>query len=304
MRNIIEIKNLKKHFKGVKAVDDVSFQVREGELFAFLGLNGAGKSTTINIICSSLKKDSGQVIIDGLNIDEYLDKVKPLIGVVFQQSHLDGRLSAYDNLRYRASLYGIPKKQFEERINYLSEKLKFNDYIRQPLNKLSGGQRRRIDVARALIHEPKILILDEPTTGLDPNTRILMWNLITELRVKNKLTVLLTTHYMEEASDANYVVILNKGNVVANGTPVKLKNQYTNDYIRIYDYDKNIIDEISRQGLQSRVDGKILIVYVKNANEAVDFIVRNKSQLYDFEIIKGKMDNVFLNVTGAMMGEQ
>lgn len=226
MENIVEIKNLKKYFKDVKAVDDISFKIKEGELFAFLGLNGAGKSTTINIISGVLKKDSGSVFVCGQDTDTNMDQIKPQIGIVFQHSVLDNKLSVKDNLRYRAALYGIKRENFEANLQELADKLQFSDLLNRPLGKLSGGQKRRIDIARALIHKPKILILDEPTTGLDPVTRMLVWNLIDELRKTQNLTVLLTTHYMEEAADADYVVIIDGGKIVATGTPIELKNQY------------------------------------------------------------------------------
>ena len=244
--NIIEIKNLKKYFKEVKAVDDISFSVKQGDLFAFLGLNGAGKSTTINIMCDILQKDSGEVLIDGLSVDKDMDKIKQNIGVVFQQSVLDDKLSVFDNLKFKAMLYGLNNEQFLENLKYYSTKLDFKDLLKRPFGKLSGGQKRRIDIARALMHNPKILILDEPTTGLDPKTRMLVWDLITELRKVKKLTVFLTTHYMEEASEADDVVIIDCGKVVAHNTPNKLKNKYANDFIKLYDYDKSLINDLDK----------------------------------------------------------
>ena len=178
MKKIIEIKNLKKSFKEVKAVNDISFNVREGELFAFLGLNGAGKSTTINIMCGSLNKDEGTIIIDDKDIEKDLNEIKSSIGIVFQNSVLDKNLTAYDNLKTRALMYGTNKESFNNKLKELTSLLDLEDILKRPLSKLSGGQRRRIDIARALIHSPKILILDEPTTGLDPTTRILVWNVI------------------------------------------------------------------------------------------------------------------------------
>ncbi|MGN1344553.1 MAG: ABC transporter ATP-binding protein, partial [Traorella sp.] len=234
MRKMIEIHHLCKSFNDIKAVDDISFSVNEGELFAFLGVNGAGKSTTIRIICNQLQKDSGDVKIYGLDIQEHEALVKRSLGVVFQNSLLDVHLSVYDNLKYRASLYDITGVLFQKRLNELSELLDFKDLLKRSVSKLSGGQRRRIDIARALIHEPKILILDEPTTGLDPQTRKLLWDTISKLRKEKKLSVLLTTHYMEEANEASYVVILDRGKMVASGTPLDLKNRYTKDSITFY----------------------------------------------------------------------
>ena len=175
MNNIIEIKNLYKSFGDIKAVQNLSFKVKEGELFAFLGVNGAGKSTAINIICGELKKDGGSVVIDGYDLEKNAEKIKGLIGVVFQNSVLDRALTVYDNLESRAALYGIYREAFKKRLKELAELLEFGDLLKRTVGKLSGGQRRRIDIARALLHRPKILILDEPTTGLDPQTRRILW---------------------------------------------------------------------------------------------------------------------------------
>ena len=234
MKRIIEINNLYKSFGDVKAVQDLSFCVKEGELFAFLGVNGAGKSTTINIICGQLAKDSGTVVIDDKPLEEDVNTTKTKLGVVFQNSVLDKALSVKDNLRSRAALYGITGAEFTKRLEELSKMLSFEDLLKRTLGKLSGGQLRRIDIARALLHRPKILILDEPTTGLDPQTRKIIWNVIDKLRRDENMTVFLTTHYMEEAADADYVVILDSGRLVAKGTPLELKNKYTGDFITIY----------------------------------------------------------------------
>ncbi len=302
-KNIIEITNLKKYFKEVKAVDDISFSVREGQLFAFLGLNGAGKSTTINIICNTLEKDSGRVLVDGFDIDKDMDKIKPILGVVYQTSVLDSKLSVMDNLKSRASLYGMSKEQFQSRLSFLAKKLEFEDILDRTLGKLSGGQKRRIDIARALIHNPKLLILDEPTTGLDPKTRILVWNLITELRKNNKLTVLLTTHYMEEASEADWVVIIDSGKIVASNTPNDLKNEYAYDFVKVYDFKPELLSIVEKRGLKYKTDKQILEIEVKNTQEAKQLLIDCGELISDFEVVKGKMDNVFLNVTGKHIKE-
>ena len=234
MGDIIEIDHLNKRFGEVHAVKDLSFRVKQGELFAFLGVNGAGKSTTINILCGQLPKDSGTVRIDGTALDENPDAIKRCLGVVFQNSVLDKDLAVRENLESRAALYGIRGKAFRDRLAELAELLDFSDLVKRPVGKLSGGQRRRIDIARALLHRPKILILDEPTTGLDPQTRAILWQVIGELRRREGMTVFLTTHYMEEAADADYVVILDHGQIAAEGTPLALKNTYTGDFITLY----------------------------------------------------------------------
>ena len=234
MDNIMEIRHLHKTFGDVQAVQDLNFRVKKGELFAFLGVNGAGKSTTINILCGQLRKDSGSVVIAGADLDREPDSIRRKLGVVFQGSVLDKDLSVRDNLRSRAALYGIKGRAFEYRLAELAGLLEFSDLLKRPLGKLSGGQRRRIDIARALLHEPEILILDEPTTGLDPQTRATLWRVIGRLRREKGMTVFLTTHYMEEAAEADYVVIIDHGKIAAEGTPLTLKNTYTVDFITLY----------------------------------------------------------------------
>lgn len=295
MKNIIEIKNLDKSFQDVHAVDDLSLVVKEGELFAFLGVNGAGKSTTISIMCGTLSKDGGEVIIDGMNVDNDMKSITKEIGVVYQTSALDAKLSVKDNLTSRASLYGITGKAAKERIAALSEMLDFKELLPRTFEKLSGGQKRRVDVARALIHNPKILILDEPTTGLDPEARKLLWNVVTNLRKSRNMTVFLTTHYMEEAADADYVVILDKGKIAAEGTPLSLKNEYTGDFVTIYNAEEETVKAL---GLPYEKIRDAFRVSVKDTAEARDLIMKNPALFTDFEITKGKMDDVFLSVTG------
>lgn len=295
MKNIIEIKNLDKSFQDVHAVDDLSLVVKEGELFAFLGANGAGKSTTISIMCGTLSKDGGTVIIDGMNVDHDMKNITKEIGVVYQTSALDAKLSVKDNLTSRASLYGITGKAAKERIAALSEMLDFKELLPRTFEKLSGGQKRRVDVARALIHNPKILILDEPTTGLDPEARKLLWNVVTNLRKSRNMTVFLTTHYMEEAADADYVVILDKGKIAAEGTPLSLKNEFTGDFVTIYNTEE---EKVKALGLPYEKIRDAFRVSVKDTAEARDLIMKNPALFADFEITKGKMDDVFLSVTG------
>ncbi len=298
MKNIIEINNLSKHFGEVKAVSDLSFRVKQGELFAFLGVNGAGKSTTINIMCGQLSKDKGEIIIDGKNIDSELDAAKSLLGVVFQNSVLDAPLSVYDNLQSRAALYGITGDDFKKRLAELAELLDFGDLLKRPLGKLSGGQRRRIDIARALLNNPKILVLDEPTTGLDPQTRKIIWNVITDLRKNHNMTVFLTTHYMEEAAEADYVVIIDSGKISAEGTPLELKNSYTGDYITIYGVDEETVKSLDREYEPIRDAFRLS---VPNTASATELIIKYPHIFTDYEITKGKMDDVFLAVTGKKL---
>ena len=295
MKNIIEINNLCKTFGELKAVQDLTLSVREGELFAFLGINGAGKSTTINIMCGQLSKDSGEIIIDGYNLDESLDLVKNEIGIVFQSSVLDASLSVYDNLESRAALYGITGTDYNKRLDELADILEFKDILNKTVRNLSGGQRRRIDVARALIDKPKILRLDEPTTGLDPKTRKLLWNVISNFRKNENMTIFLTTHYMEEAVESDYIVIIDNGRIISEGTPHDLKNTYTQDYITIYGVNE---DEIRKLSPNYEVVKNGYRISISNTKEATDMITKHPELFVDYEITKGRMDDVFLAATG------
>lgn len=298
MSNIIEISSLSKRFGEVQAVNDLSFRVKEGELFAFLGINGAGKSTTINIMCGQLSKDSGTVQLSGVDLDSDPDSIKRNLGVVFQNSVLDKELSVQDNLQSRAALYGIRGKAFRERLAELAGLLEFDDLLKRTVGKLSGGQRRRIDIARALIHRPQILILDEPTTGLDPQTRSTLWQVIGDLRKNEGMTVFLTTHYMEEAADADYVVILDSGMIAAEGTPLELKNTYTGDFITVYGAEES---QIKQLGAPYETIRDAYRVSVPNTAAATELILKYPDIFRDYEITKGKMDDVFLAVTGKKL---
>ena len=298
MEDIIKIEHLDKSFGDLKAVCDLSFRVKSGELFAFLGVNGAGKSTTINIMCGRLERDGGRVVIDGEDLDSGESTIKRKLGVVFQNSVLDMPLSVYDNLESRAALYGITGARFEERLAKLAKLLDFESLLRRTVGKLSGGQRRRIDIARALLHEPRILILDEPTTGLDPQTRRLIWDVIAHLRRTENLTVFLTTHYMEEAAEADYVVIIDSGKISAEGTPLQLKNEYTGDYITLYGVKR---EDVENLGLEYEAIRDAYRVCVPNTAKATELIISHPGLFTDYEITKGKMDDVFLAVTGKKL---
>ncbi len=294
---LIEIRHLKKYYKDVKAVDDISFTVGEGEFFAFLGVNGAGKSTTISVLCGRERRDGGDVLLGGQDVEDDAG-ARAAMGVVFQDCVLDKALSVRDNLKYRAALYGITGKAFDRKLRELSALFDLTELLPRPVGKLSGGQRRRVDVARALLHEPKLLILDEPTTGLDPQTRKSLWETLLGLRAVRRLTIFLTTHYMEEAAGADRVVILDKGKILADDTPLNLKEKYAHDLVTLYHVRES---DVKMLGVPYRREGEKYLVSVKNSAEATALITAHPQLFHDYEVVKGKMDDVFLAVTGRTL---
>ena len=298
---IREVSQLVKTYDDFTAVDGISFSVKRGSLFAFLGLNGAGKSTTINIITSILPKNSGKIYIDGLDLDKHRDAIKNKIGIVFQNSVLDPVLTPKENLTLRAGFYGINGDKFKKRLQVLTDRLDLSSFRNRPVGKLSGGQRRRVDIARAMVHDPELLILDEPTTGLDPQTRLSVWNLVNTLREQTGMTVFLTTHYREEAEKATYVLIRNHGHIIAEGTPAFLRDTYSGDYVRIHhkntDDFETIIKGMERPYSYNH-DAHTYQVKVKDSKDAIALLEKYKDILDDFEVKKGSRDDVFLNVTG------
>lgn len=299
---IIRVNNLVKYYKNVKAVDEISFSVSEGELFAFLGENGAGKSTTINILCTVLSKNGGSIMIDGLDMDKDRDRIKEKIGIVFQGSVLDEILSVKENLLSRCAYYGMNKKESKLRIEELSSLLSLDEIMKRKYGTLSGGQKRRVDIARALIANPRILFLDEPTTGLDPKTRKIVWDIINDLRIKSKLTVFLTTHYMEETEEADYVVILDHGQIVAKGSPNDLKTMYSKNKLLWHTTKSLENDELlNKYNLTFSYSVDTYRIDYINNHSIIDFLSKEREALSDYELIKGNMDDVFLTVTGRSL---
>lgn len=295
MKEIIKIENLYKSYGKIKAVNDLDLKVNQGQLYAFLGVNGAGKSTTISMISGILKKDSGEIFICGKDIEKESNIIKKYIGIVFQDSVLDKSLTVYENLKYRAGLYGIIGKDFIKIYEQIEDLFELQDIKNSKLAKLSGGQRRKVDIARAIIHKPKLLILDEPTTGLDPGTRKKIWNTIRKLRKEYNMTIFLTTHYMEEAADADYISIIDKGKIIAEGTPLELKNKYASDTIIIYNVNE---EKIKKLNLPYKKIKNAIKIEIKNTKEATNLIIKNENIFQDYEIIKGRMDDVFLSAIG------
>lgn len=294
---ILEVKHLKKSYGDLKAVNDVSFQVRRGSLFAFLGPNGAGKSTTINIISTLLKKDEGEVLLNGETAEAYFRRK---IGVVFQENILDDLLTVKENLMYRGSLYINDKQGVLKRYQELKELLRFESYENQKFKTLSGGQKRRAEIARALFSNPEILLLDEPTTGLDPETRMIVWELIDQLQTQSGMTIFLTTHYMEEAAKADHVVIINKGHIVAEGTPAALKDRYSFDRLKIVPIDKETFVQTLNTLNQSydKVSDEYILI-IDDPMKVIELLNQLKTNIKQFEVIKGSMDDVFIEAVGG-----
>ena len=303
MANIIEVNRLVKNYKEVEAVRDISFTVEEGSFFAFLGINGAGKSTTINILCTVLEKTSGDVTIGGFDLDRDPYKIKDLIGIVFQGSVLDKQLTVRENLASRAAYYGLGRSEIKARIAQLSETFELQDILNRRFERLSGGQKRRVDIARALINRPKILFLDEPTTGLDPMTRVKVWEVIHKLRRETGLTVFLTTHYMEETALCDKVVILDSGKIAAVGTPHELKQQYAGSRLLWYTPQSDEAEMLLKEegvDAEYRIDCYHIAL---DSSEQATALLKKYDAVKDYEFIKGNMDDVFLAVTGKRLGD-
>lgn len=298
MKNIIEIKNLSKQFDKFVAVNNISFTVKQGELFAFLGTNGAGKSTTISMLCTLLPKTSGSIIVDGFDTDKEPAEVRNRLGVVFQTNVLDDLLTVGDNLNTRARFQGLCGDELHYRIKELRDIFGLSDIWKRPFGKLSGGQKRKCEIARAILNRPEILILDEPTTGLDPQTRTAIWKLIRDMQTQQGMTVFLTTHYMEEAAAADNVLILERGKICAEGTPDTLKSKYGKDTLKLRFGDlKKGSEKLRAMGYTPNQKADYVAISIEDSHEALK-IVNSLDDFLDFELIKGNMDDVFLTVTG------
>lgn len=278
--NSIEIQNLTKKYGEYVAVDHISFQVEKGSLIGFLGMNGAGKTTVINMLATLLKPDDGKVTICGHELGREDNEIRRKIGIIYQQNCLDDLLSVQENLIGRGVLYGISRKEAKMQCNKLTEILKLEDILKKKYKTLSGGQKRRCEIAAALMHTPEILFLDEPTTGLDPATRIDVWNIVERLQREEKMTVFLTTHYMEEAAKADHIIIIDKGKILTAGTPFELKEKYAKDKVKLY------------------YSGETVNIPVESTLDAVPVIQKHLGEIQGFEVIQGNMDDVFVNVVG------
>jgi len=303
MNKIIEVKDLYKSYGEVKAVQGINFYVEQGKLFAFLGQNGAGKSTTIDMICTLLQPDSGEVVIDGHILGKENDAIRNSIGVVFQDSLLDPLLTVRENLTTRAKFYNMSRDEIKMAVRSASVTADVLEFIDRPYGKLSGGQRRRADIARALVNTPKILFLDEPTPGLDPKTKEDVWKTIFELQKNTGMTVFLTTHYMEEAATADYIIIIEKGKIAVKGTPYELRDNYSSDTVRIklkndvndQESMKNIFDT---HQMEYFIKNQLFVAKINSTMDALPLLNEAESIIENFEVVHGSMQDVFLKITG------
>ena len=300
MNEIIQVRHLKKYFKEVKAVDDVSFTVSRGELFGFLGVNGAGKTTTINMLCTLLEPTEGEVLIDGLQLGKEDEEIKRRIGVVYQDNCLDNILTVKENLLLRGGLYENDSKILKENLNRVCEILDLTELLNRKFGKLSGGQKRRCEIARALMHTPDILFLDEPTTGLDPASRKNVWEAIGKLQKDMGMTVFLTTHYMEEAAKANHIAIMQNGHLTQYGTPFELKEVFAKDKLILVpkqEHSKEIFQILDGRNVGYKQKENLIYVPIEKTLSAMPILEVVKDKILGFEVIQGTMDDVFLNAT-------
>jgi len=301
---IIKVSSLKKNYGNIRAVKGIDFHVNEGELFAFLGPNGAGKTTTIDIICTLLKPDSGTITINSYTLGKQDHKIRKDIGVVFQDSILDNLLTVKENLYTRGSFYGMSNKELSIAVEKAAAAADVKSFYNRRYGKLSGGQRRRADIARALVNTPEILFLDEPTTGLDPQTRKSVWNTIRNLQKETGMTVFLTTHYMEEAAKVDYVAIIDNGEISAKGTPSELRAKYSTDTLRLIPKDNNRLAELlKKKNIKFTISGEAFFIHVSNTLDALPLVNTVEDLISGFEVISGNMDDAFVKITGHAMRE-
>lgn len=304
MEKIISVKNFIKKYGTFNAVDNVSFDVESGSIFAFLGPNGAGKSTTINTLCTILDKSSGSLMIDGKEIDKNKDYIRSIIGVVFQDQTLDVKMTVEENLKMHCYFYRVPKKVINERIDFVLHLVDLTKWKKAMVSSLSGGMKRRVEIARSLLHLPKVLFLDEPTTGLDPQTRANIWDYIVKLQKEKNITVFLTTHYMDEAEISDKVAVMDYGKIIAFDHPEKLKKLYTRDKAVITSSAPEQLNDILMQlDLMYAKENNRFTIEMNDLSKLTEIISEHKLEITDLEVRKGTLNDVFLEITGKNIRE-
>lgn len=302
MEKIIKIEGLHKQYGKIQAVQGLDFYVEQGKIFAFLGPNGAGKSTTIDMICTLLKADKGTIFVDQWQVGKNDQEIRAIIGAVFQEGVLDNLLTVEENLKTRGNFYGLTGQELARVVTQTATITGITELMKRRYGDLSGGQKRRCDIARALIHMPKILFLDEPTTGLDPQTRQVVWETIQNIQRHTQMTIFMTTHYMEEAARADYVIIIDEGRITAQGTPAELKEQYSKDKLILATKNPAVVAmQLQQLGFLYRQVADTFEVSVPSTLEALPVIMQCVSELESFEVIKGTMDDAFITITGKEM---
>jgi len=304
---IINVQNLTKKFKSLTAVDGISFEVNEGEVFGFLGPNGAGKTTTINILCTLLWPTSGSATIAGYDCVKQPDEARSSIGLIFQDTTLDSGLTAYENLKFHAYLYNLDRKLTERRIDEMLDVVELQNRKHDLIKTFSGGMKRRLEIARGLLHYPRVLFLDEPTLGLDPQTRNTIWDFITTLRKKEKITVFMTTHYMEEAENCDRIAIIDHGKIIALDSPARLKAMVHGDVIHLVTADnKRAIEEIRRIfNISAQEENGGLVLEVEKGDEFIPSLLHSLPvQTLSVSLTKPTLNDVFLKLTGRTIRDE
>jgi multidrug/hemolysin transport system ATP-binding protein len=300
----IDVSGLTKRYREKVAVDDISFSVADGGVFAFVGTNGAGKSTTIGCLTTVLPFDAGEVRVRGHDVRHDGERVREAIGVVFQESLLDPLLTVRENLRLRGRLSRVSRTTLDAKIAQVSDLIGLEEFLDRRYGKLSGGQRRRVDIARALLHEPAVLFLDEPTAGLDPASRALVWSTMHELSSRGDLTVFLTTHYLEETEEAARVCIIDDGRIIADDTPAALRAKYSRSVQTVTTDDPEGLGSLARAvGADPAREGEAVVIGVSGADVARRLLAAHGDRVRDFEFRHGRMDDVFLALTGRSAEE-
>jgi ABC-2 type transport system ATP-binding protein len=301
---IISVQNLSKQFKSLKAVDDITFSINEGEVFGFLGPNGAGKTTTINILCTLLTPTGGTAEIAGHDCATQSDRVRAAIGLIFQDTTLDAGLTAYENLKFHAYLYNLDRGLTERRIDEMLSVVELQNRKHDLIRNFSGGMKRRLEIARGLLHYPRVLFLDEPTLGLDPQTRNTIWEFINTLRKKEKITVFMTTHYMDEAENCDRIAIIDHGKIIAEGTPAALKQVVRGDVIHLVTADNaRAISEIQRLfNISAREENGGLVIETEKGDEFIPKLIHSLPiRTMSVSLKKPTLNDVFLKLTGRMI---
>jgi multidrug/hemolysin transport system ATP-binding protein len=296
-KTIIKVTDLKKNYGPIEAVRGISFSINEGEFVSLLGPNGSGKTTTVSMMCTILSIDSGSVEIDGLTVGKNDEAIRRLLGVVFQNNRLDSILTVKENLTVRGRLYGLPNKILEDRIDHLLSVTGASELINRKYGTLSGGEKRKVDIARALLHSPKILILDEPTTGLDPESRLKIWQMVTDLRKQENVTILLTTHYLEETNASDNIIVLKEGLIQIIGTPSEIKETYSQNILIIRPTNLDELqDRLKKQNISFEINNEAVIIPIQNTKDSIPIINLSQDLIESYEVKQGSMDEAFMSV--------